>query len=207
MNVLAITDDIEISHLLSELLLTHIGPHSHLESCVTGSSAMNQLASGRHDLIFMDTQTKDIDALLLLSRIVDLQPKAMTFVITGQQDHSLIRQALDSGAYDFLAKPIDYLAASLKLIAQNRRHLEDAQAKDELLAHMTHALRTPLNVILNWVQLMRMEKTESTRDLAIEVIERNVKELAALLTKFENLSRSHGNSLSTSADPAGRYST
>jgi CheY-like chemotaxis protein len=79
-----------------------------------------------------------------------------------------------------------------------------AEQRDEPFARMAHALRTPLNVILNWVQLLRMEELdESTRNLAIEMIERNVKELAALLAQFENLSLTHDNGLPAAPVSAG----
>src|SRR5262245_41580163 len=99
--VLAITDDLEVSELLSELSMAHLGPQSEVECCAA-SSAIDRFDSGKHDLIVIDTQTRGIEALLLLSRFVDLQPKALTLFIAGPWDHDLICQALGSGAHDFL---------------------------------------------------------------------------------------------------------
>ncbi|MEL6940933.1 MAG: ATP-binding protein, partial [Cyanobacteria bacterium J06598_1] len=64
------------------------------------------------------------------------------------------------------------------------------QIKDEFLAVISHELRSPMNPILGWTQLMRQGKLspEKTAD-AIEVIERNAKLQVQLIGDLLDISR------------------
>lgn len=73
-----------------------------------------------------------------------------------------------------------------------RRDLEAAnRAKDEFLATLSHELRTPLSVILGYTQILRgnMLHDEDRRRHALEVIERNARALAQLVSDVLDVSR------------------
>lgn len=82
--------------------------------------------------------------------------------------------------------------ARLYELTQTERSRAEAatRAKDELVATVSHELRTPLNAILGWVRLLRAGSlSESKRDHALEVIERNAGAQNQLVDDLLDISR------------------
>ncbi len=81
-----------------------------------------------------------------------------------------------------------------RLFAAEERARSEAEAanraKDEFLATMSHELRTPLNSILGWATILRQQSREPRRlERGLEVIERNGKALAHLVSDLLDMSR------------------
>lgn len=74
---------------------------------------------------------------------------------------------------------------------QAREELQRAnEAKDRFIAVLSHDLRSPLNAILGWVQMLRREVLDSTaRNRAFETIERNALAQARLIDELLDISR------------------
>ncbi|MCW6052728.1 diguanylate cyclase [Lyngbya sp. CCAP 1446/10] len=94
---------------------------------------------------------------------------------------------------DLQGKPCQYLAIGFDIT--HRKAVEAAQAaanraKDEFLAIASHEMRSPLSVILGWVQLARSRKlNEATTNRALEIIERNAKLQNRQIDNLLDLSR------------------
>jgi PAS domain S-box-containing protein len=64
------------------------------------------------------------------------------------------------------------------------------QTKDEFVAMVSHDLRSPLNAILGWAQMLRTRQLDpDTINVALETIERNAQSQAKLLEDLLNMSR------------------
>jgi CheY-like chemotaxis protein len=63
------------------------------------------------------------------------------------------------------------------------------RVKDEFLATVSHELRSPLNAILGWAQMLREGLPEPKREKAIATIERNAFTQAALIDDLLDVSR------------------
>jgi hypothetical protein len=90
-----------------------------------------------------------------------------------------------------LAEELAHRAAQA---VENARLYQQAQevnrVKDEFLATLSHELRSPLNGILGWAQFLRRGKAnDSTRDRALETIERNAKAQVQLIDDLLDISR------------------
>lgn len=74
---------------------------------------------------------------------------------------------------------------------QARTLAEDAnRIKDEFLATLGHELRSPLNAMLGWVQMLRTGKlSEAARANALEVVERNARAQNKLIEDLLDVSR------------------
>ena len=63
-------------------------------------------------------------------------------------------------------------------------------AKDEFLATLSHELRSPLNVMLGWIQMLRMGQTNpEAAARGFEVLERSVRLQAKLIDDLLDVSR------------------
>ncbi|MEP0930461.1 ATP-binding protein [Leptolyngbya sp. PL-A2] len=78
------------------------------------------------------------------------------------------------------------------------------QIKNEFLAVLSHELRSPLNPILGWTQLLRSGKLNPARQInALDTIERNAKLQAQLIEDLLDISRIMQGKLSLTATPVG----
>jgi PAS domain S-box-containing protein len=89
--------------------------------------------------------------------------------------------------------------------AERRARAEAEQAnrvKDEFLAVLSHELRSPLNPILGWTQLLRAQRIQPDKvDRALETIERNAKLQAQLIEDLLDISRLLRGKLSLNSAP------
>ena len=94
------------------------------------------------------------------------------------------------------------LAAARRLISEEREKLLEAERvarstaeranrlKDDFLAMVSHELRTPLHAILGWTQVMKQGRQDpTTLDRGFEVVERNARVQAQLISDLLDLSR------------------
>ncbi len=93
-----------------------------------------------------------------------------------------------------------------QLLAQEQAAREAAESanriKDEFLAVLSHELRSPLNPILGWTQLLQKGKLDSARQVeALTIIERNAKLQLQLIEDLLDISRIIQGKLSLTAAP------
>ncbi|MBD2115123.1 MULTISPECIES: PAS domain S-box protein [Cyanophyceae] len=112
---------------------------------------------------------------------------------------------------DLLARQAADLIEQRQTEAERRQVLEREQAareeaeranriKDEFLAVLSHELRSPLNPILGWTQLLRSGKLNPDRQMdALATIERNAKLQAQLIEDLLDISRIMQGKLSLTA--------
>ncbi|HXD19539.1 MAG TPA: ATP-binding protein [Vicinamibacterales bacterium] len=79
---------------------------------------------------------------------------------------------------------------------------ESNRLKDEFLATLSHELRTPLNVILGWTRmLLTGQLSESSRQHALELIDRNAQAQAQLVNDLVDMSRMTTGKLQVELEP------
>ncbi len=83
------------------------------------------------------------------------------------------------------------LEQALRLEKQARAHLEAVDAsKDRFVAMVAHDLRSPIQAVLGWAQMLRREVlTGETRERALATIERNARTQIKLVADLLDLSR------------------
>ncbi len=72
-----------------------------------GESALRQAESESSDLIFLDVRMPGLDGLTVLARLRAARPDALVIVMTAHGTMETAIQAMQRGAYDYLAKPFD----------------------------------------------------------------------------------------------------
>ncbi|MBO3458394.1 ATP-binding protein [Aetokthonos hydrillicola Thurmond2011] len=81
-------------------------------------------------------------------------------------------------------------------------------SKDQFLAILSHELRSPLNPILGWAQILRSQKLDpDTSNYALQIIERNAKLQTKLIEDLLDISRIIQNKISLELYPVNLVST
>ena len=67
--------------------------------------ALDRIAEKEFDVVVTDIRMADIDGLQVLEAVTQKSPRTKVIMITGYAMMSLAREAMDKGAFDFIAKP------------------------------------------------------------------------------------------------------
>jgi DNA-binding response OmpR family regulator len=228
MDILVADDDHSGRFLLNSTLI-------ELGHCVTeaanGPDAWAAWKRQRHQLVISDWMMPGIDGLELCRRIRAEEASGFAYIIlvTARAGKANYLDAMESGVDDFLHKPFDKdrfiarvrvamrildLHQSLRLantdlerrVEERTAELEKAlQAKSEFLSRASHELRTPMNHILGFAQLLSLKKglTEKQEASVRQILESG-RRLLALIDHILGFSKSHANELSFEATGAPR---
>lgn len=115
MKVLIIEDNLEIANSYKVILEDNeIIP----DIALTANAALERIKMFEYDLLILDLNLPDIYGLDLLKQIKKEHPYIPVIVATARNEDSLIVDALELGADDYLKKPINYneLIARIKVI-------------------------------------------------------------------------------------------
>jgi len=120
--ILIVDDDPALLEALPEAVRLRIGP-IHVDTCDSADRAVERIEASDYDAIVTDIKMPGMDGLALLSVIRQLRPATPTLLITGHGEGDLALRAIEGGAYEYFAKPIDrdLFTASLERALQSRR--------------------------------------------------------------------------------------
>ncbi len=91
-----------------------------------GEEALNELASGHPDAVFMDITMPKLDGLEALRRMKHQAPQVPVVLITGFGTMQTAIKAMQYGAFEYLTKPLDLE----KIRAVTRRALSSGREKE-----------------------------------------------------------------------------
>ena len=113
-----VVDDAAFMRMRCSKLLTENG-HEVVEAG-TGREAVEQYKKTSPDAVLLDITMPDMDGLTALKEIRAHDSDARVAMVTAMGQQSIVMEALQAGAKDFVVKPFDadrVLAAIEKLIA------------------------------------------------------------------------------------------
>jgi signal transduction histidine kinase len=222
MRILLIEDD-EDDYVVARRMLNEIYPdHLELTWAQTYEEGMEKISPCDFDVCLLDYRLGARNGIELLREICADQYPIPIILMTGQGDREIDIEASKAGAADYLLKnqPAPMLlerairysiqhkqseAARLELLKEReaRETAEQAnRAKDAFLAMVTHELRSPLNAILGWAQILRARTVdETTMGQAIEVIEKSARTQSRLIEDILDTARATGGQLRLDVRP------
>jgi PAS domain S-box-containing protein len=79
--------------------------HFQVQTADNGTTALQELARFRPDLVILDVRMPGMDGLEVLRRIKTIDPNAEVILITAYASLETVKQALTHGAFEYLIKP------------------------------------------------------------------------------------------------------
>jgi signal transduction histidine kinase len=210
MKVLLVEDD-EDDYILARRLLTAIyGERLSLDWARTYEAALEMTLTYAHDVCLLDYRLGLRSGVELLREICAENHPLPIILMTGQGDREVDLEAMNAGAADYLVKgQIDaaLLERAIRYAIQQKRseaqrvqlvREQEARAqaeeanrlKDEFLATVSHELRSPLNAIQGWAELLLdggLDEQNATR--AVETIARHTRAQNQLISDLLDVSR------------------
>ena len=101
--ILIIDDDTELCILLNRFLSRN---GYDVEEAWSGVKGIQKFKQGNFDIVICDYQLGDKEGLEVLQEIKALNPGTIVFIITGYSDIKTAVNAMRSGAYDYITKPL-----------------------------------------------------------------------------------------------------
>jgi len=197
-----IVDDIESIRLYLKAILksdTFI-----ITEAENGKDAFQLIRNNEFDLILMDIEMPGPSGLDVTKRVrQELNFKHTPIIImTALKSPELIQQAYEMGATDYISKPLSEheVLARINMRLEHRgmeRKLQEAKlaaekasyAKSEFISRLAHELKTPLNAIYGFSQLIELESDNESILENCEYILSAAKHQEDLINEVTNLAK------------------
>lgn len=215
-----IADDDAITRLLIRSTLTNLG--HEVQEAKNGAEALATWQERQFPLIISDWLMPGLDGLDFCRHIRSAQREHYTYVVllTSLSGKTNYLEAMTAGADDFITKPLEKeafaarvrvaerilgLHESLRAVNSdlerrvNERTAELAtamRAKEEFLSRASHELRTPMNHVLGFAQLLQADQLTPAQTKRVSQILTSGSDLLRLIDRILQVAESSSLDLS-----------
>lgn len=144
-----VVDDTPDNCLLIQAILQDEG--YEVELAESGREALDKIDQAPPDLVLLDVMMPGMDGYEVTRRIRDnTKLPFMPILLTTAYDQPSVAQGLDTGADDFIRKPVhfDELLARVRALLRLKHSVDErdqiARQREDFVSRLTHDLRTPL---------------------------------------------------------------
>lgn len=149
MDRILVVDDTPDNCLLIQAILQDEG--YQVELAESGREALDKIDQAPPDLVLLDVMMPGMDGYEVTRRIRDnTKLPFMPILLTTAYDQPSVAQGLDTGADDFIRKPVhfDELLARVRALLRLKHSVDErdqiARQREDFVSRLTHDLRTPL---------------------------------------------------------------
>jgi len=142
------------------------------------------------DLALIDINMPEMDGLTLLQKLKEINPMMRSVMLSAYGDMSNIRAAMNSGAFDFLNKPIDMNDLGItikKTIEEVKRLKETARMQRENITLKQKSVELEMQVLRT--QMNPHFIFNSLNSINRFILQNNREQASEYLTKFSKLIR------------------
>ncbi len=149
-NILVVDDD----QMLCEMLCLKISNLGHTAKfSLSLAQGLEETASNTFDVVFLDVRLPDGNGLTALPQIRSMPPAPEVIIITGEGDPDGAELAIESGAWDYLEKPVStkeialQLARALQYREGKKASKRPVQLKREGIIGQSSQIRSCLDLV------------------------------------------------------------
>jgi PAS domain S-box-containing protein len=163
--LLFVDDEFDILEPLSEIL-SEWG--YEVVAYTSGRKALESLKKREFDLLLTDLEMPDMDGIEILKEALKIDPQLIGIIITGKGTIKTAVEAMKTGAFDYILKPLDFKI--LKLILSRAMEVRHLRRTEERLRDLYenapdgyHSLGpdgTILEANSTWLKMLGYERDE-----------------------------------------------
>ena len=164
-----VVDDLEVNRNLMAKQLSRRG-YDVLEAD-SGPSALKMIDLEKIDIVLLDIRMPGMDGLEVLRHIRKTHSalNLPVIMVTAENQTETTVEALQSGANDYLVKPIDVTAAVARIETQlDLSHM--ATIKDDIIRFASHDLKKPLIIMMDIAEVLK-DEIQSGKPLPADTVE------------------------------------
>jgi len=102
--ILVVDDEVEACNVLEEFLSAK-GHDVH--TALDGPTAISKFQEVKPQLVFLDMIMPGMGGLDVLKEMKKIDPGVTVIMVTVVTDHEQAKETIESGAYDYITKPVD----------------------------------------------------------------------------------------------------
>ena len=166
---------------------------------LNGRDCLERLRRQRIDVVLLDIRMPGEDGLSVLKKIVADFPSVCIIMFTAFDTRENFREAFRSGAWDFLAKPMDPLELVSQVEVQLTR-FQESRGKDRKIANLetffnfcralTHGQKNRMDPIRRWARKLAGEaKPDARQSILSDRLEPLFDDIRQCLKRFEHYAR------------------
>ena len=155
-----VVDDLEKLCKIIVENLEIIGYKTHYAT--SGSEGIRLFKENTIHLVLLDLKIGDEDGIEILKEIKKLKPNVPVLMITGHGTISNAVQAIKSGAYDYMQKPVNF--EKLQNIIKNAISLENLKNENKHLKDLLHTKEAGISFSVNPAMQTLLDKLKKFAD-------------------------------------------
>lgn len=187
-----VVDDAPDNCLLIQAILQDEG--YNVELAESGQDALDKIEKQPPDLILLDVMMPGMDGYEVTRRIrQNTELPFMPILLTTAYDQPSVAQGLDTGADDFIRKPVhfDELLARVRALLRLKHSVDErdqiARQREDFVSRLTHDLRTPLVAADRMLNLLQQGALGDLSDDVQDAIATMIRSNQNLLTMVNTL--------------------
>jgi signal transduction histidine kinase len=188
---LLIIDDEEI--VIKSCLKILKNENYDIDTAVSGDDGLKRAKEKEYDIVITDLKMPGISGMQVLETLVATQPKVTVIIFTGYATVENTREALKSGAFDYIPKPFtNEEFRNVVRNAVNSREEGKFSKMLDLMAIVSHELKSPISTVHTTAETLYkgyLGKLEPDQQKTIESILRNCQYLEDIIRNYLDLSK------------------
>lgn len=163
----------------------------------TGEKAIEFIQQSPPDIVLLDNKLPGIQGTEVLDYINKHNRDIIVMIITSYASLELAVKATDQGAYDFIPKPFtpQELKSSMENVTKNiflrsmtqKLNKEGKEVRFQFLSVLSHELKSPLNAVEGYLQIMQERQAGNHLSDYDQVIERALQRIKGMRTLIMDL--------------------